>query len=220
MPSDCGGVVLLTLNKALTAIFLIFLIITLTGCTAIGEKYQGAKAKIKDKFTKNESILPKIIRNGTCDAVPCDCGEDLDALLYYFDTDMYQGLTSFIEASDEFLDCAMIRLDTDEFTPLLLDRNTDLPMRILFDKTSTMDCDDTACLPYAVSQYNGLYSKGLNLRTVDDLHQTFCLNEEGLFITSALLDDEHRKDFAMFIKSPGLAQVYQDRFDQIWGEGS
>lgn len=193
------------MGKGLICVLMI-LIIVMCGCSL--------KSKYDQK--KNE-IFNKSIVKPVCPSCP-SCGEELDAVVYYFDEEIKKGLIDFIKVSDMYLYCGFVRLDDYNVSDQLILKENDLDLKVVFDHGSTMDCD-AACVPYVYSQYNSLYSAGINLKLIDNLHYSFCVSDFGLFITSKSDYKKETKDYAFFVKSDGLKAIFKERFNEFYRGG-
>lgn len=195
------------MNKFALVLFIV-MVLPLAGC----DSYDAFKSKLVGNTTTVE-----VTKEPLCQTEVVDCGSEFSAAIYYFDDDVYDGLANFIKESSSYLYCSFTRLDTDQFTRDLIRKNKAIDVQIIFDKDSTMDCE-SACIPYKISQYNELYAEGLDIVLVDGVRQNFCISEDGVFMTSSLLNDEKKFSDALYLKSEALATIYEDRFDKLWGE--
>lgn len=188
-------------------VLIIIALLFLTSCTYLKEK--------KDVYFGNQSETNITETEYTCPE--CVCGAELDAAIYYFDEDIETGLKTFLSEANNFVFCAFVRLDTPTFNNLFSITNEDSTVRILFDEASTMDCSNV-CIPFQRSQYNYFLAEGIDIGVVQDLHENFCVSEDGLFITSAALDRQIRSDYGLFINSDGLRDIFIREFEDLWGE--
>lgn len=206
----------LNLKKSLVIISLIFIVLFLSGCADMKESWAKTKARIKGE----EITIEKKELNDSCPECICEeCGEDLDGVIPYWDEQINEGLYKFIENSHDYLFCVFTRLDIENFNNLFLEKYSDdsFNLKIIFDQDSTMDCT-SACIPRTSSQYNYLFGEGLDLETRQNIHENFCVNEQAVFITSKIFDDQDRFDFGMLLKSSGLQKVYKRKFTKIHGD--
>lgn len=192
------------MKRGLAVLILIFILVSISGCDVYTEKKQ-------EWFGLNQQ--PNMAPVNLTEQCPkCDSSENADAIIYYFNSDINKGLKDFIKESDNYLYCSFPRLDISDFNGQFKSKaNTLDELKIKFDKQSTMDCS-TACIPYSYSQYNDLFGAGLDISVQDNIHDNYCVSEDGLFITSKLLDQTDRSDYALFLKSKGLRDLFKEKF--------
>lgn len=197
-------------NNRLWFFFWCFIVLfMLSGCT----QYNNLKIKFFGNVTQTNITTVE----NECQCPVCNCGAEFEAVIYYFDKEIESGINKFIEEADTYLYCSFTRLDSTVLNDALTDTYFDIDdVKIIFDEASTMDCS-AACVPYSSSQYNELYSEGLDIKTRKNVHNNFCVSEDGLFITSKTFDDNQNSDFGMFFKSKELRDLFQERFNNKWG---
>lgn len=183
---------------------LLLTLISLTAC--------GLTNSAQDKFCPNNN---NTLQCPVCEE--CKDFSELDAVVYYFDNNVKTGLLEFIRRSDQSLDCAIVRVDDKDFLRPISNTDDIAEVRILMNKESVMECSG-GCIPYQESLYNDLWAEGVDIKLINDLHENFCVSEEGVFLFTNYFDEKTRYDHGYFLKSDGLTSVFKGRFENLWEE--
>lgn len=193
-------------NKVLTILILLSLLF-FSGCSTIKEKTDA----VKQKFNKEEVVYI------TEEPIVCpkEIGENLDKVVYLFNG-FETAFIDFIRSSSGYLYCQFTTLENSKISESIYSIKDYVSLKVILDETNTMDLCDVGCIPKVNSQYNYLYSKGVDLKT-GNIHYTYCQNEKGLIISSKYFSEkENHKDYALYIESVGLSRIFRNNFDEVW----
>lgn len=198
-----------TEKKWYSSIVIVFLCVLMAAVFSGCQSYEDAKAKMFP--------TTPIASEANLSCPVLNCGENVDAVIYYFDSDVAFGLSQFINSANDKLDCAIQKFELDNFSQQIFAKQNDTEVRLLLDTRVTMDCTG-GCVPFSASRYNFFYSNSFSIGVVDNLHENFCVSEQGVYIFTKNLDNSNDLEHGLFLKSSGLRNVYQNRFDSLWGK--
>lgn len=199
------GVFNYKLPKGFFKILTIFLILSLlTGCSA----YEKAKAKVTGNNTD---------QNETETTETCQCPDpnrvEADKVAYFFEKHQ-DGLISLLEHSNEWIYCIFPTLENTEISQALIRADQDRDVKIIFDRSSSFEQCDIACVPRTDSVYNNLLSNNLAIK-VTDTTERFCVTDDGVYWWNGNFDKYGIKESHVFF-SEALAQKYKKHFNTIW----
>ena len=200
--------------KILILVFVLFLV----GCSQINKEIEKVKKEWNISDNKTEEISDETIP-GNCPQISCPKleGENLDRIVYIFDN-IPSSMREFISSTDETeLSCQFTVLNNQLIAESLIDTSKRANVKIILDKSNTMDYCDVSCIPKLESQYNKIYSEGLNIKMIDNIHYSYCINQNGVFITSKSFNDAEFNDYGLYIKSEGLKESFNNEFNRIFG---
>ena len=199
-------------KKLLLLIFVLFVI----GCAQINEEIEKVKSSWNISDNESNKNIEEISSN--CPQISCPKleGDNLDKIVYIFDN-IPSNMKDFILSTDETeLLCQFTVLNNQIIADSLIEVRKRANIKIILDKSNTMDYCDISCIPKLESQYNKLYSEGLNIKIIDNIHYSYCLNQNGVFITSKSFNDAEFNDYGLYIKSQGLKDSFKSEFNSIF----
>lgn len=207
------------MGKRIFFMFLILSLVLLSGCANIKDKMAELDREYGNKDIKNT------IEDKVCpECEKCEEPITMDVVSYLFDKQT-ENLVYFMSNSEKFLYCQLPIIENKNVSDSILNLDNNLrkssngTVKIIVDKTGTMDYCQVACIPKLSSYYSTLYSKGISIKYVN-IHYSYCVNEKGVYITSKMLNkDDTYSDYALFIRSDQLSKVFKDKFEQVWKSG-
>ena len=160
----------------------------MTGCDTIKENIQPKNTTIKEK---------------SCPTIkPVDLFK-IDKLVFYKNKEIKEGFVFFLENLNGTVNCKFIDLKDKELADLLIKYQA----KVTLGKETTMNENN---IPKNESLYNLLYSNGVDIRTEENLHYSYCTDEEKLIISSkSFNNDETKKDYAMIFTNTELRKVIE-----------
>lgn len=191
------------MKRAVLFFLIISSVMLLSGCDA----WDRAKTKV---MGGEEEIMLQ--------CPECECPDvnqpEPDKVAYFFEKPE-DGILKFMSFSEDKLYCVFNKLDDDSIASEVIDLfRKGRDVKVVFDRASSFENCEVACVPRTGSKYNKLLAEGMDLK-MKDTNLGFCLNELGVFFYSGSFVDDGIEESHVFW-SKELSEIYVERFNKLF----